>query len=892
MRRRLLSFLLVLCMVLTLAPILSTHADAAPTVYKQKDSRWASYPYGYSDAAKTKQATIGSAGCGLLAYTNAVYYLNGSFIEPTFLADYSVKNGHRVNGTGTSFSLYKAFATDYGSKYGFKYVTSTSGYSNLQSYLKKGNVAICSKPGHIMAIVDYDSSNSKYLLLDSYPSSNRGTASTGYAWKTSSQLDSIELRSTFYILENTGKPPAPTIKSPTNVTSTSLTLNWSKVSNASSYRVDFRKTGDEYKTIKSGLTSTSYTISGLTPGTKYYARVYAVNSAGTSEKQGGYIVWTACDEVKITSAEATSPTAIKITWGAVTGAQSYRVDYRITDGEYSTVKTGLTTTSYTVSGLKPNSKYYFRVYAINDGGTSAKPGGYACWTLGNVGSGTVTLPASSYVYTGSAVNPVPTVKQGNVTLTAGTDYTVAYSNNVNVGTATVTVTGKGNYSGTKTANFTITAKSLADSSIHSGMDDDSDGRWGYLGYERTCDLYDGSTKLKEGTDYTVVYTNNLNAGGTATATFTGKGNYTGTHKSAISMVARTLTAETTFALSFDEAEYTGSEIKPKVTAVYDLHSDGVDTITLKEGTDYTLSYRDNVEPGTATVIVTGKGNYNGTKELTFTIKQTRTPLVITAQPKDYAGKFNSTASFSVSAEGDGLTYQWQISDDSGKTWSNSSVKNPKYSTRLTADKDGRMVRCIVTDQYGSSVTSDAAAMKIQKELSITTQPQNYVGKVNSTAKFTVKAVGDGLTYQWQISDNGGKTWKNSSVTKAVYSSKLTSDKDGRMVRCIITDQYGNITTSDAASMKISDLAITTQPKDYTGKVNSTAKFTVAAEGNSPSFQWQVSDDGGKTWTNSSVKDASYSTKLTAAKDGRMVRCIVTDASGAKLTSNAVSMKIG
>ena len=60
-------------------------------------------------------------------------------------------------------------------------------------------------------------------------------------------------------------------------------------------------------------------------------------------------------------------------------------------------------------------------------------------------------------YTGSAIEPTVTVKDGDVTLTLGTDYTVSYSNNVETGTATVTVTGTGGYSGEATATFTILA---------------------------------------------------------------------------------------------------------------------------------------------------------------------------------------------------------------------------------------------------------------------------------------------------------------------------------------------------------------------------------------------------------------------------------------------------
>ncbi len=266
---------------------------------------------------------------------------------------------------------------------------------------------------------------------------------------------------------------------------------------------------------------------------------------------------------------------------------------------------------------------------------------------------------------------------------------------------------------------------------------------------------------------------------------------------------------------------------------------------------------------------------------------------ITTQPKDYTGKLNSTATFTVAAVGEGLTYQWQVSDNDGSTWSNSSVKTAKYSTKLTAARDGRQVRCIVTDAEGNQATSEAAVMKLQSTgVTITAQPKDYTGKVNSTASFTVVAEGSGLTYQWQVSDDNGATWSNSSVKKAVYTSKLTAAKNGRQVRCIVTDANGNKATSTAATMRLSGPVITTQPKNYVGKVNSTASFTVAAEGSGLTYQWQVSDDNGATWSNSSVKKAVYTSKLTAAKDGRMVRCIVTDAEGNAVTTNAVTMKIG
>ena len=67
----------------------------------------------------------------------------------------------------------------------------------------------------------------------------------------------------------------------------------------------------------------------------------------------------------------------------------------------------------------------------------------------------ISLSSSGYTYTGSACRPSVTVRLGSRTLISGSDYTVSYSNNTNAGTAKVTVTGKGSYTGSASKNFTI-----------------------------------------------------------------------------------------------------------------------------------------------------------------------------------------------------------------------------------------------------------------------------------------------------------------------------------------------------------------------------------------------------------------------------------------------------
>ena len=63
-------------------------------------------------------------------------------------------------------------------------------------------------------------------------------------------------------------------------------------------------------------------------------------------------------------------------------------------------------------------------------------------------------------YNGQVQEPKPVVKDGNLTLVEGTDYELTYSNNMDAGTATVTITGKGDYSGSRTITFKITPKVL------------------------------------------------------------------------------------------------------------------------------------------------------------------------------------------------------------------------------------------------------------------------------------------------------------------------------------------------------------------------------------------------------------------------------------------------
>ena len=140
----------------------------------------------------------------------------------------------------------------------------------------------------------------------------------------------------------------------------------------------------------------------------------------------------------------------------------------------------------------------------------------------SISKASVTLSTSTYAYDGKAKKPGVTVKLNGKTLKNGADYTASYSNNTKVGTATVKITGKGNYTGSVSKTFKI--KNNFKKATVSGISTKA-----FTGKNITQSItvkYNGKT-LKNGTDYTVSYSSNKNIG-TATVKITGKGSYTGT----------------------------------------------------------------------------------------------------------------------------------------------------------------------------------------------------------------------------------------------------------------------------------------------------------------------------------------------------------------------------
>lgn len=223
----------------------------------------------------------------------------------------------------------------------------------------------------------------------------------------------------------------------------------------------------------------------------------------------------------------------------------------------------------------------------------------------------VVNPVADQTYTGYQITPYVTVTCGGNLLNSGSDYTVTYSNNINVGTANVIVNAASDsyYFGSVTGTFNI-------SNTAGGMEITGyASSYTYTGNAISPDvvvMMNGRV-LNRGTDYVVSYRNNVNVG-MASMTVTGIGSYSGTKTISYAIEARNI--ENCLTTAVDSYNYTGNTYTPSVTI-----TDSMTGQTLTAGTDYTITYSNNTNPGTATITVTALSrNYTGSKVISFKIK--------------------------------------------------------------------------------------------------------------------------------------------------------------------------------------------------------------------------------------------------------------------------------
>lgn len=431
-------------------------------------------------------------------------------------------------------------------------------------------------------------------------------------------------------------------------------------------------------------------------------------------------------------------------------------DYSI---EYLKVENGSETV---VSGCE--SKGQYKVKLTGEGNFTGEK-----TVLFDLGEGTSVAKAkikglAACDYTGSEITQDFTVQVGSDILNKGTDYDVIYSNNVDAGTATVKIVGKGNYCGMKKATFKI--KPITTLNKASFTLDKTKVEYTGVAYEigkgiEVTATFNGKPLVKD-VDYTCTYKKNTDAG-TATITFTGKGGYSGTAKKTFKIESASIAL---LAPAFLDRE--GNN---KTDAVYAYEQGGVTPSVqltylgkvLVAGKDYTVSCKNNTTKGNnaAEITIKGKKNFKGTISRKFTITpQSVAELSVSATDVPYQKKAGVLTAAKTTT----------VTDANGKTLVEGTDYRVSYSylnNTILEDKDGTsrkekegvkntdiipegtiiVVKVTGSGNYNGNVET---AIKICKKsiasAKVTVKPQIYTGsEVQPGAdQMTVKVGGNPL----------------------------------------------------------------------------------------------------------------------------------------------------
>ena len=493
-----------------------------------------------------------------------------------------------------------------------------------------------------------------------------------------------------------------------------------------------------------------------------------ITGTGVSEK---YAVTVTPGTLTIDKAAQTAPaapTAAEVTDASITLTA-------IPGAEYSRDGTDWQD-SAAFTGLNPNTEYTFYARLKEDGNHTASPNSPEAkirTQKASLSGAAVTVTGSPFTYSGAAQTPGPTVELNGQTLVKDIDYTVAYENNVNAGTAIVIITGIGNYSGEARSEFTIQPKDI------SGVTVDAIDHQTFTGSEIRPAV-------------TVRDTANIDAG-SATVTVTGRGNYTGQTTAGFTIDPKALAPQTVDA---DLQAVAGKTAVVDLSRLVPANSGGTPAYT--KGSDpvhaaaeisadgrLNLIYKvvDDTQSVPAaesfTVTISGMRNY-GDLTVTVTVNYTdKTVLPLAIAPA--AGLTYDGAAKPVTvtgADGVGLTYRYTGVNRKGVPYDSStaptdagsytvvvSVNDPSYAGSATAN--------FVIAQAAATVTADNLTVTAGGTPAYTATISPAGANLGFTPTFTCAYTTDSGVGTYEILPSGADVSADGNYTVTYRPGTLT-----------------------------------------------------------------------------------------------------------------------
>ena len=434
---------------------------------------------------------------------------------------------------------------------------------------------------------------------------------------------------------------------------------------------------------------------------------------------------------------------------------------------------------------------------------------------------TITLDPDSYEYDKTVKQPqVTSVTVGDVTLTKDVDYVVTYptEGNIDAGMGKVLINGIRKYAKELSPEFKITPRVIANHVTLKAKEGQTwveghelgtdDAQVIFTGSDIEVDVVDivkdaenNETNIITADDYNITYNNNHKDASTTkvSITISNKGsNYQGSKPFSFTILPKEMTSEDVkFKDNIEEFEYTGAAIEPEFTITYN-------GISLVNGTDYDVTFKNNVYAGEATATITFKGNYSGVVTKSFGIKDHLQPITVEFDNPDnqwntYYYKEN------LALPTDGSLKAYVVTGHEGLKVNTKEVTFIPRNTAVLLFSESEAKKFDLTTTYNSKL-DEATESSIDKNLFIGTETGTDISTVTGT-KFV-------LLNDKFIQAAEGTVAPNRCylvVTEPIEGvTELTINKAGN---AIIYQEDGKATTANLGT------ASTSEPKD--GKVTLT-----------------------------------------------------------------------
>ncbi len=300
----------------------------------------------------------------------------------------------------------------------------------------------------------------------------------------------------------------------------------------------------------------------------------------------------------------------------------------------------------------------------------------------------------------------------------------------------------------------------------------------------------------------------------------------------------------------------------------------------------------SVTTSAAGVYTATASNSCGTAAANTASVTVNTAPAISSQPSARSTCAGSATTFSVGGSGTGLSWQWQVSTNGGSTWSNvsnggsySGATSTTLSVTPTGGMNGYLYRAVASGTCGSATSGSAA-------LTVNTAPTGV------SASASPNPICVGATLGLSASASGATSWSWSGPGGFSSSSQNPSRTSMQAAQAGVytvtaSNSCGSTQASTASVTVNTAPAISSQPSARSTCAGSATTFSVGGSGTGLSWQWQVSTNGGSTWSNvsnggsySGATSTTLSVTPTGGMNGYLYRAVASGTCGSATSGSA------